>query len=128
MRQTFSHLGAEGAITRATVGNEKGHGVTLTTIVNYEKYQGLTPSEGQPRATDWAEDRASRGPTEGPIKPDQPDQPEKQLPLAPSPAASPPSAVVVVLPCVGAGLREYGVTDAQLDKWRTQFPGLDHGP
>jgi hypothetical protein len=39
--------------------------------------------------------------------------------------ASPPSAVVAVLPCVGNGSHDYAVTQAELDGWREAFPGLD---
>lgn len=41
---------------------------------------------------------------------------------APAPQASP---VVVVLPCVGRGLKEYPVTEAQLAAYHSAYPGVD---
>lgn len=131
VRQTICQLESEGAIRRATVGRQKGHCITLVTIVNYERYQNVRDPEGQGWDSERAIDRAEGGPEEGqrraPSEPDQPDQPE--LLPAPRPASSPPpqapSAVVLTLPCIGTGPREFAVTDAQLDKWRAAFPGID---
>jgi hypothetical protein len=40
--------------------------------------------------------------------------------------ASPPaSPVIATLPCVGAGPKEYAVTEEQLRQWRAAFPGID---
>jgi len=46
-------------------------------------------------------------------------------PLALSPTDSPPSPVLVSLPCVGSGGKDYGVTAAQVASWRGDFPGVD---
>jgi uncharacterized protein YdaU (DUF1376 family) len=41
-------------------------------------------------------------------------------------AVKPPSGpAVVVLPCVGKGLKEWPVTQALLDDWKDAYPGLD---
>jgi hypothetical protein len=41
-------------------------------------------------------------------------------------AAKPPSGpAVVVLPCVGKGMKEWPVTQSLLDDWKDAFPGLD---
>ena len=84
VRQTFEHLLAEGAITRATLGRQSGRDVMLTTIVNYDKYQSFTEREGHGGAAGWAADGASGGPPEGrpraASEQDKPDQPASPLP------------------------------------------------
>jgi hypothetical protein len=41
---------------------------------------------------------------------------------APAPA---PAPIILSLPCVGAGPKAYGVTQAQVESWREAFPGVD---
>lgn len=76
VRTTGSRLELERAIARATVGHEKGRAVVMTTIVNYSRYQDLTPDEGLGGAVAWSEDGATAGPRRGHggarSEPDQP--------------------------------------------------------
>lgn len=89
VRQTTCHLEAEGAITRATVGHQKGRGVILTTIVNYEKYQNKTDAEGRGWAAERAADGAAAGPREGHGRaPSEQDQPDQQVFLSPREAGA----------------------------------------
>jgi hypothetical protein len=39
--------------------------------------------------------------------------------------ASPPSAVVAVLPCIGNGSHDYAVTQAEIDAWIPAYPDID---
>jgi hypothetical protein len=79
VRQTTIHLEAEGAISRAAAGLQMGHGVILTTIVNYGKYQDVSDPGGRDWAAEGAAERATRGPEEGrgraPSEQDQPEEP-----------------------------------------------------
>lgn len=55
---------------------------------------------------------------------------KKETSAEPQAASAPaddekPSPVVARLPCVGKGLPEYRVTEAQVTEWGTAFPGVD---
>jgi hypothetical protein len=119
-----------GHVLGTRAGTPSGKGPRVLRVLNYNAHQSVGDDEGTPKGTATGTAGARHGHSTGtpgaPIEPEEPREPgEPLLPLAPSPPVSPPSAVVVVLPCVGTGPKAYGVTDAQLDGWRSAFPGLD---
>jgi hypothetical protein len=103
-------------------------GPRVLRVVNYDKYQSVAWEPRTAASADLAQDpaQASHRPHTdlAQREPREPLEPV-ETPSAPSPSVSTHSPVVVVIPCNGVGRREYGVTDAQLDKWRPAFPGLD---
>lgn len=129
VRTTIKKL-LSGHVVSERTGTASGRGPRVLTVLNYNRYQDRPDEEGTPTGTPGAQDRAQTGHATGtPGAPREQDQQDQQEKLALRPSTSPPppapSAVVLTLPCVGTGPSEFAVTDAQLDKWRGAFPGLD---
>lgn len=122
VRTTMDMLSSEGFLNRVVVGHSKGHGVILTTIVNYSKYQDVSEEEGHGEG----HQRATEGPRSGhggavsePYEPVEQVEPPKTL--APSPTDSTP--VVHSFACSGSR-PTYDVHQSQVDSWTTAFPGV----
>jgi hypothetical protein len=97
-------------------------------VNNYNKHQS-TPEEagtvyGTPTGTAGARVGHDTGTAGAPIEQEQQELTTKPLP-APSPSVSPPSPVVLTIPCVGTGSREVGITQHQIERWQVLFPGVD---
>ena len=105
-------------------------GPRVLTIVNYNKHQDVPVEARTVADTGDAQEVAqtSHSPHTdlAQREQEQQEQQEKKLQLpAPRPSVSPPSPVVLTIPCVGTGPTEVGITQAQIERWATLFPGVD---
>lgn len=120
-------VGSESGIAEGTVpGTATGTPLRVLTIVNYDEYQSIIDGEGTGAGTSSecvkGTPGAQQGHARGTSRTKGTKEPDPSL-FAPSPSDSTPP--VAVLPCVGDGPKEYGVTAAQVASWQEAYPGVD---
>lgn len=92
VRQTYEHLLSEGALTQAVIGHQQGHGVVLTTVVNYSEYQDAPEREGRRRAAGGPQEGHGRAPSE---EGEAVEAVKQETPTPPAPAPAPSRAVTL---------------------------------